>query len=599
MKHASVHIPVLIAAALMLFSAVHPAAAADIQFIVPTQYSTIQAALDEAYRLQSQPSNTNSYSVLVEPGEYPGGILLRSNIPLRGRETARTILNGSGSDAVLIANSVNDTSGIITGVSVRNFTFKTATIGVQVTGNVSLTIANNVFVLGLGGTGVQSQNATSVRVINNTFYQNGIGVLRDTVTTEIRNNIFLDNAANINGVSNPVNIAYNGFYPGPLPGDILGTSYLPNTAFPDTDPIFVNANIQQGDFHLKSTSPCIDQGDPSILDSTFDASRSDIGVYGGPDTDTIPTMIAGLASSATSTNSVALSWTANEDYRVTGYRISYGYASGSYDGTDATEGPSPIDAGNVTSFAMTSLATSTIALASPLMYTPAPRSGALDLSWSAVPGATSYKVHYGIASTNENTVDVGNVTDTTLGGLTNGQAYMIAVSAVAQPTYYLAVTAFTTQNVSQLPVVGKAYESAYVESVVQVGPVSESALSNEVPGLPEALTAYPDLPNSGCFIATAAYGSADALPVLALREFRDRWLLTNGPGRAFVRWYYRSSPPLARFLNNHPAGKPLTRAVLAPAVLAALAFRSPPAAQTLLVIAMFALIVIARRRKAS
>jgi hypothetical protein len=591
MKHPLQHIPALIAA-FLLFRAAGPAAAAEVQFIVPTQYSTIQAALDEASRLQSQPTNTNSYSVLVEPGSYPGGITLRSNIPLRGRETARTILNGSGSDPVLTANN-------ITGVSVRNFTIRNALIGVQVTGNVSMTITNNVFILGLGGTGVQSQNATSVRVINNTFYQNGIGIVRDTIATEIRNNIFLDNSANINGVNNPINIAYNGFYPGPLPSDITGSSYLPNTAFPDTDPNFVNTSVQQGDFHFKGNSPCIDQGDPSILDSTFDGSRSDMGAYGGPDTDTIPTMISGLASSATSTNSVALSWTANADYRVTGYRVSYGYVSGSYDGTDAAEGPSPIDAGNVTSFTLTSLATSTIALVPPLLAAPAPRSGALDLAWSAVTGATSYKVHYGIASTGENTVDVGNVTGTTLGGLTNGQTYKIAVSAVAQPTYYIAVTAYTTQNVSQVPVVGKAYESAYVESRVQVGPVSESALSNEVSGLPEELIAYPNLPNSGCFIATAAYGSPDAFPVQALRELRDRWLQTNRPGRAFVRWYYRSSPPIARFLNEHPAGKPLMRAVLAPAVLAALFLRSPLVVQILLVLALFALIAAARWRNAS
>jgi hypothetical protein len=129
--------------------------------------------------------------------------------------------------------------------------------------------------------------------------------------------------------------------------------------------------------------------------------------------------------------------------------------------------------------------------------------------------------------------------------------------------------------------------------------VSESASSNEVVGLPEELIAYPNLPNSGCFIATAAYGSADAFPVRVLRELRDRWLLTNGPGRAFVRWYYRSSPPIARFLNAHPADKPLIRVVLAPAVLTALFLRSPLAAQVLLVIALLTMIFIARRRYAS
>ncbi|MFI5402970.1 MAG: CFI-box-CTERM domain-containing protein [Planctomycetota bacterium] len=61
-----------------------------------------------------------------------------------------------------------------------------------------------------------------------------------------------------------------------------------------------------------------------------------------------------------------------------------------------------------------------------------------------------------------------------------------------------------------------------------------------------------------CFIATAAYGDANAPEVEALRRFRDRRLLTNRPGTAFVRLYYRLSPPFARLI----AGKPRLRAVV-------------------------------------
>jgi len=55
-----------------------------------------------------------------------------------------------------------------------------------------------------------------------------------------------------------------------------------------------------------------------------------------------------------------------------------------------------------------------------------------------------------------------------------------------------------------------------------------------------------------CFIATAAYGDADSPEVEHLRRFRDRHLLTNPFGTAFVRVYYRCSPPVARLIARKP-----------------------------------------------
>lgn len=59
--------------------------------------------------------------------------------------------------------------------------------------------------------------------------------------------------------------------------------------------------------------------------------------------------------------------------------------------------------------------------------------------------------------------------------------------------------------------------------------------------------------NGRCFIATAAFGGDMAPDVLFLKNFRDRCLLANPPGRAFVRLYYTLSPPIAQIISwNRP-----------------------------------------------
>jgi len=51
-----------------------------------------------------------------------------------------------------------------------------------------------------------------------------------------------------------------------------------------------------------------------------------------------------------------------------------------------------------------------------------------------------------------------------------------------------------------------------------------------------------------------------------LREFRDEYLLTNPVGEVLVELYYKVSPPMAEFINEHPALKPVVRAGLVPVV---------------------------------
>ena len=162
----------------------------------------------------------------------------------------------------------------------------------------------------------------------------------------------------------------------------------------------------------------------------------------------------------------------------------------------------------------------------------------IKLAWdpSPEPLVTGYRLYYGTSSGYyTNVFDAGNRTDCTVTGLDEGT------------TYYFAATAYT-------------------------GTGDESTFSNEtsytLPGGTPATTSGSSSSGGGCFIATAAWGSGLAPEVLTLREFRDRYLLTNGPGQAFVDWYYRVSPNAAAFIAEHESLKTAVRWGLTPIVYA-------------------------------
>ena len=135
---------------------------------------------------------------------------------------------------------------------------------------------------------------------------------------------------------------------------------------------------------------------------------------------------------------------------------------------------------------------------------------------------------------------------------------MVEIVAVKQPTLHVAVNAQGSIA---------THVSDYSAEVTKaLGEAIESSASIAGFSIPEEVIAFPALPNEGCFIATAAYGSYSTAQVKTLRDFRDRYLLTNVPGRAFVRWYYANSPPAAHYLNQHPALKPVVRGLLLPFV---------------------------------
>jgi uncharacterized repeat protein (TIGR01451 family) len=109
-------------------------------------------------------------------------------------------------------------------------------------------------------------------------------------------------------------------------------------------------------------------------------------------------------------------------------------------------------------------------------------------------------------------------------------------------------------------------------------------------GLPDSTSG-----GGGCFIATAAYGSPLDPHLDSLRDFRDRFMMTNRPGRALVRFYYRHSPPLADFISDRDWLRAVVRALLTPMVYTI----NYPGPAALLFFGLIAAVLVRRRRRAA
>ncbi|TET18357.1 MAG: hypothetical protein E3J81_00485, partial [Dehalococcoidia bacterium] len=97
----------------------------------------------------------------------------------------------------------------------------------------------------------------------------------------------------------------------------------------------------------------------------------------------------------------------------------------------------------------------------------------------------------------------------------------------------------------------------------------------------------------GCFIATAAYGSYLDSHVETLRNFRDSYMLTNPVGSALVSAYYKLSPPVAEFIDDHPTLKPIVRTALLPAVAMSTVAVNTTSAEKIAIVGSLALVSVA------
>jgi hypothetical protein len=506
-------------------------------------------------------------SIRILPGTYTANVTLTAkNITIFGVETARTFLTAGGGTAIIV-------DGVTALMKIRNITFLNASPAILVR-NVStqVTIENNVFGLGSAATAIQVLDTSSPVIMHNTFYRNGTAVLSTPNTLSVINNIFVGNSLAISANVVPDNILNNLFFQNSAIGP---TGIIFDSGDPDykgnvntTDPQFVNPTataITDRDFHLKSKTP--DGHANGGANSINGVSPPDMGAYGGADSDTVPFPILDLTGAKSTTSpddTIDLTWTLNQCYFITGYKIFF-----------SADKPGPpydttLDGGNITSVphSIGPLTLPTPPVLTEPVLASSPESGTLVLTWTPSIGATGYNLFYKESTAVTFTrISVGNATTYRLTGLKNPSPqgtityYDVYVEPFYQTIFRVAVKPYYDSTDTNKIAIAFSNEAR-----VPLGPETPGPVSDTITDFPEAIAAQPNLPNKGCFIATAAYGHYSAPQVQALRDFRDAYLLTNAPGRAFVRWYYEYGPVAAQFITEHPWLKPVVRTALLPVV---------------------------------
>lgn len=526
---------------------------------------------------------TANDSIRILPGTYPANVTLTNkNITIFGEETARTFLTGNGGTTIIV-------SGVTSPMDIRDITFINASPAILVNNNSSsVNIKNNIFEVASNSTAIQASDTSNPLIMNNTFFQNGTAIQSALTTLNIVNNIFSSNALAISANVVSTNILSNIFWqnssigPAGIIFDQPGTVGYQFNDLNSQDPQFVIdpatvSNIPDRDFHLKGTTTSTNvQGNAQAGTNSINAvSPPDLGAYGGSSSDTIPLMVSNLTGTALSDTSAGLTWPLNNCYMVTGYNVYYNINQAGPPYTNA------VDAHNVTTFPFT-LDVSSILASAPTLTAPANltaepiATGTLSVSWSPVSGATGYEISYKKATDSTFTTSPVTGPPVTLSGLEDSSAggvpifYDISVRAFYQASVHAAVKSYYAPSSPSPPTPNPKEALAFSNDALISFGTPTFGPSSSIQAFAESIVANPDLPNKGCFIATAAYGYYSAPQVRALREFRDRYLMTYGAGRAFVGWYYRYGPAGAEFINAHAWLKPVVRTALMPAVVGAL-----------------------------
>ncbi len=245
---------------------------------VPLDYRTIQEAVDAA---------PYGGTIHVSPGLYYGPIRLHEGIHLIGSGN----VHGMTSSIFWQWNPDLDLDYTVgwrmNYVIVEGFTIQSAPMswatGIDLSlGGTMVEIRNNELTknsvgIRIHGNGFDLENNPSI--YNNIFHNNELCILATNCNARIENNIFATNteeAIRVHSIWEATRFRWNDVWDGEI-GDV--------PLFEAQGNMYANpgmANMEDGDFHLLTNSPCIDRGDTSASLNDPDGSRNDIGLFGGP-----------------------------------------------------------------------------------------------------------------------------------------------------------------------------------------------------------------------------------------------------------------------------------------------------------------------------
>jgi len=274
--------------------------------------------------IQTALSRANSgYTIKVAEGTYEEGLIPQNPVVLLGgytdnfSESERHRFNHKTIVQAVSATILTDNKGC----TVDGFVFdgnSVCDLGIKLTDG-SVFTHNLVWRVNAFAAHSMETNGGAV-VVNNTIVESGYGldIYSGSGTPVFKNNIIAHTNFGVNTIGYSYAVrSYNNVYGNTY--NYIGFDDTPGIGDISLNPQFVD--LDNGDFRLQESSPCIDRGDPDAQYNDPDGSRNDIGAYNYEDEfPSAPTDLTATPGPAAA-GQVTLCWNPNTESDFHKYNI--------------------------------------------------------------------------------------------------------------------------------------------------------------------------------------------------------------------------------------------------------------------------------------